>query len=80
MKIMSYLCQAERQVLVKAYASSLDLNLNAPSRGIQVCRTSKTPVMRVQRLSLQADRQQNCTAFSLVSIKSVRLCNMRLVI
>ena len=41
MKIMSYLCQAERQVLAKAYASSLDLNLNATSSGIQVCRTSK---------------------------------------
>ena len=41
MKIMLYLCHAERQVLAKAYASRLDLNLNAPSRGIQVCRTSK---------------------------------------
>lgn len=41
MKIMSYLCRAERQVRVKAYASSLDLNLNAPLRGIQVCRTGK---------------------------------------
>ena len=38
---MSYLCRAERQVLAKAYASSLDLNLSAPSRGTQVCRTSK---------------------------------------
>ena len=41
MKIKQYLCQAERQVLAKAYASSLDLNLNATSSGIQVCRTSK---------------------------------------
>ena len=38
---MSYLCQTERQVLAKAYASFLDLNLNATSSGIQVCRTSK---------------------------------------
>ena len=42
MKIMSYLCRAERQVLAKAYASSLDLNLSAPSRDTQVCRTSKS--------------------------------------
>ena len=41
MKIMSYLCRAEQIVRAKAYASSLDLNLNAPSRGIQVYRTSK---------------------------------------
>ena len=41
MKIISYLCRAERQVLAKAYACSLDLNLSAPSRGTQVCRTSK---------------------------------------
>ena len=41
MKIIPYLCRAERQVLAKAYASSLDLNLNATSSGIQVCRTSK---------------------------------------
>ena len=39
---MSYLCRAERQVLAKAYASSLDLNLSAPSRDTQVCRTSKS--------------------------------------
>ena len=41
MEIIPYLCRAERQVLAKAYASSLDLNLNATSSGIQVCRTSK---------------------------------------
>ena len=46
---MSYLCQAERQVLAKAYASSLDLNLNATSSGIQVCRTSK-PWLRVSSM------------------------------
>jgi len=39
---MSYLCRAERQVLAKAYASSLELNLSAPSRDTQVCRTSKS--------------------------------------
>ena len=39
----SYLCRAERQVRVKANASNPDcnLNLNAPSRGNQVCRTDK---------------------------------------
>ena len=41
MEIIPYLCRAERQVLAKAYASNLDLNLNATSTGIQVCRTSK---------------------------------------
>ena len=45
---MSYLCRAERQVRVKANASNPDrhLNLNAPSRGSQVCRTSKPGICK----------------------------------
>ena len=48
MNKMSYLCRAERQVRVKANASSPDchLNLNAPSRGSQVCRTSKPGICK----------------------------------
>ena len=41
MKIMSYLCRAERQVLAKTYAGSPDLNLSVPSRDTQVCQTNK---------------------------------------
>ena len=37
---MSYLCRAEQTVRAKAYASAPDLKLNAPSRGIQFCRTN----------------------------------------
>jgi mRNA deadenylase 3'-5' endonuclease subunit Ccr4 len=48
MKIMSYLCLAKRQVRAKAYASSLDEKLNAPSRGIQFCQTSKPGTLHVQ--------------------------------
>ena len=80
MNKMSYLCRAERQVRVKAYASSLDLNLSAPSKGTQVCRTSKPGfcVSSICRCKLTVNKYS--TAFSLVSIKSVRLCNMCLVI
>ena len=48
MSKMSYLCRAERQVRVKANASNPDcyLNLNAPSRGSQVCRTSKPGICK----------------------------------
>ena len=48
MNKMSYLCRAERQVRVKANASNPDrhLNLNAPSRGSQVCRTSKPGICK----------------------------------
>ena len=48
MNKMSYLCRAERQVRVKANASNPDrhLNLNAPSRGCQVCRTSKPGICK----------------------------------
>ena len=48
MSKMSYLCRAERQVRVKVNASSPDchLNLNAPSRGSQVCRTSKPRICK----------------------------------
>ena len=48
MNKMSYLSHAERQVRVKANASSPDcyLNLNAPSRGNQVCRTSKPGICK----------------------------------
>ena len=42
MKIMSYLCRAEQPVWAKAYASAPDKKLNAPSRGIQFCRTSQS--------------------------------------
>lgn len=41
MKIMSYLCQAEQPVWATAYASAPDKKLNAPSRGIQFCRTNQ---------------------------------------
>ena len=37
---MSYLCRAEQTVRAKAYASAPDIKLNAPSRGIQFCRTN----------------------------------------
>ncbi len=37
---MSYLCRAEQTVRAKAYASVPDIILNAPSRGIQFCRTN----------------------------------------
>ena len=40
MKIMSYLCRAEQTVRATAYASVPDKKLNAPSRGIQFCRTN----------------------------------------
>ena len=41
MEINTYLCAAEQTVGAKAYASALDLRLNAPSRGIQSCRTEQ---------------------------------------
>ena len=37
---MSYLRRAEQRVRAKAYASAPDRKLNAPSRGIQFCRTN----------------------------------------
>ena len=40
MKIMSYLCRAKQTVRATAYASAPDRKLNAPSRGIQFCRTN----------------------------------------
>ena len=40
-KNVTYLCKAERTVRAKTYASALDLRLNAPSRGIQSCRTEQ---------------------------------------
>ena len=46
MNKMSYLCRAERQVWAKANASNPDLNLKAPSRGNQVCRTSKPRICK----------------------------------
>ena len=48
MNKMSYLRRAERQVRVKANASSPDchLNLTAPRWGIQVCRTSKPGICK----------------------------------
>ena len=57
MKIMPYLCQAKRQVWVKAYASSLDKKLNVPSRDIQFCQTNKSGALHVQHgcLSKQHD-------------------------
>ena len=38
---MSYLCPAEQTVRATAYASAPDKKLNAPSRGIQFCRTNQ---------------------------------------
>ena len=38
---MSYLCRAEQPVWAKVDASATDKKLNAPSRGIQFCRTSQ---------------------------------------
>lgn len=58
MKIMPYLCQAERQVLAKAYVSSLDLTLDAPRHpGLP---NEQAPALRVQH-----DRgvNKNSTAF-----------------
>ena len=48
MNKMSYLCRAERQIRVKANASNPDrhLKLTAPSRGSQVCRTSKPEICK----------------------------------
>ena len=77
---MSYLCRAERQVLVKAYASNFDLNLSVPSRGTQVCRTSKPRFCVSSICRCRQTVNKYNTAFSLVSIKSVRLSNMCLVI
>ena len=37
----SYLCTTEQTVWAKAYASALDLRLNAPSRGNQSYRTNR---------------------------------------
>ena len=37
---MSYLCRAEQTVRAKAYAGKPDIKPNAPSRGIQFCRTN----------------------------------------
>jgi hypothetical protein len=47
---MSYLCRAEQTVRAKAYASAPDIKLNAPSRGIQFCRTN-SPGLRVSSMT-----------------------------
>ena len=80
MKIIPYLCRAERQVLAKAYASSLDLNLNATSSGIQVCRTSKPRLCVSSFCGTMQNVNRSSIAFSLVSSKSVRLISICLLI
>ena len=54
---MSYLCRTEQPVRAKAYAGAPDEKLNAPSRGIQFCRTSQPGLcvsgMTIGRLRIQ---------------------------
>ncbi len=50
MKIMSYLRRAEQTVRATAYASAPDKKLNAPSRGIQFCRTEQ-PGLRMSSMT-----------------------------
>ena len=52
---MSYLCQAEQTVRAKAYASAPDRKLNAPSRGIQFCRTN-SPRLCVSSMSRASNK------------------------
>ena len=75
---MSYLCPAEQPVRAKAYASAPDKRLDAPSRGIQSCRTSlpglcvssmtevSTKTARLSRLclSIQYDYKTTVYCFS----------------
>ena len=72
MKIMSYLCRAEQPVWAKAYASAPDEKQNAPSRGHPVLPNKPARALRVQH---DGTVNKNSTAFSLVSIDSVRLLN-----
>ena len=64
-KNVTYLCKAERTVRAKTYASALDLRLNAPSRGIQSCRTEQPGLYM--------------SSMSAVSTKTVCFCSMCLV-
>ena len=66
MKINFYLCTAEQTVWAKAYASALDLRLNAPSRGIQSCRTEQPGLCM--------------SSMTAVSTKTVCFCGMCLLI
>ena len=68
MKITQYLCQAEQTVQVKAYASKPDPRPNAPSRGIQSCRTEQTRFGVSSKLDLCVNK--NSTASELVSTDS----------
>ena len=75
---MSYLCRAEQTVKAKAYAGKPDIKLNAPSRGIQFCRTnspgfyvssmdevsSKTAQLFRLCLSIQYDNEATVYCFS----------------
>ena len=66
MKNNSYLCTAEQTVWAKAYASALDLRLNAPSRSIQSCRTEQPGLCMSSKYA--------------VSTKTVCFCGMCLLI
>ena len=65
-KNITYLCKAERTVRAKTYASALDLRLNAPSRGIQSCRTEQPGLCM--------------SSMTAVSTKTVCFCGMCLLI
>ena len=69
LKINAYLCTAEQTVWAKAYASALDLRLNAPSRGIQSCRTAQPGLC----MSSMNAVNKNSMLLGLVSINSVCL-------
>ncbi len=54
----AYLCRAKQTVRAKAYASALDLRLNAPSRGIQSCQTEQPGLCVSSRYRMSAKTAQ----------------------
>ena len=55
----SYLCTTEQTVWAKAYASALDLRLNAPSRGNQSYRTNR-PGLRMSSMTAVSTKAVGC--------------------